>query len=171
MATSNRKLQDLLGDVDHEKINTWSFYLNLDSWRSFNTKHPLNWNKLRFNDNNKTAIPKVRGIYAFTISLDSSILPEHGYILYMGITGDGSTSHLHKRFSEYLGNLKREDGRPKVLNMLKRWESDLFFSYVPISDKRLSLAKIEKDFLSAIRPPVNIKDFTARISKARRAAF
>lgn len=55
--------------------------------------------------------------------------------------------------------------------MLERWEGDLFFSFVPIPDKRMSLSKIETAFLSAIRPPVNERDFEANISHTRRAAF
>lgn len=162
---------DLIADVDHHKANLWSVYLDLKKWREFQSSSDLCWIRHKFNGSNKKYIPKERGIYVFTIALDSSLLPEHGYILYMGITGHEGNSNLYKRYNQYLGDLNRKSGRPKVYNMLARWNGDLFFSYVPIQDKRISLKKIETDFLSAIRPPVNERDFKANISSAKRAAF
>lgn len=81
------------------------------------------WTRFRFTKGNRTFIPKERGIYVFTVALDPAPLPDHGYILYMGITGDDSESNLYKRYSQYLGTQKR----PRVYNMLERWEGDLFF--------------------------------------------
>ncbi|HCJ0624841.1 Uncharacterised protein [Klebsiella variicola] len=171
MSARKGELNDLIADIDHHKSNCWSIYLDLKKWRDFNSTYPLRWSRFRFEIKNKGLIPKERGIYAFSIALEPSSLPEHGYILYMGITGDDSGGNLYKRYNQYLGYFKRKDGRPKVYNMLKRWEGDLFFSFVPIPDKRMSLSKLETEFLTAIRPPVNEKDFEARISNARRAAF
>lgn len=162
-----QQFNDLLADIDHHKSSSWSVYLDLQKWRAFQASCPMKWTRFRFTRSNRPLIPKERGIYAFTVALDPSPLPEHGYILYMGITGDESESNLYKRYNQYLGTQKR----PRVYNMLKRWEGDLFFSFVPIPDRRMSLAKIEKEFLSAIRPPVNERDFEASISYARRAAF
>lgn len=167
MSANKSRYSDLLTDIDHHKANIWSVYLDLQKWRDFQASCPMTWTRLRFTKGNRPLIPKERGIYAFTVALDPSPLPEHGYILYMGITGDESESNLYKRYGQYLGTQKR----PRVYNMLKRWEGDLFFSFVPIHDKRMSLSKIENAFLSAIRPPVNERDFEASVSCARRAAF
>lgn len=163
--------QDLVRDIDHYKANCWKFFLDLKAWRNFQTSFPLIWTKLRFDENNHSQIPKTRGIYAFTIALEPSLLPNHGYILYMGITGDTSEATLHSRFKQYCNDSKKKKGRPRVYNALERWNGDLFFSFVPIPDKRRSLSKIEREFLSAIIPPINERDITASISNARRAAF
>lgn len=169
--TTHRKFQDLVFDTDRYKASLHQFYLDLKAWRQFEFTYPLTWTKLRFDPSNRRQIPKERGIYAFTVALTPSSLPEHGYILYMGITGDDSGGTLNSRYAQYLGDLRRQDGRPKVYYMLERWKDDLFFNFVPVPDRRMSLRKIENAFLSAIRPPVNERDLEARISNARRAAF
>lgn len=165
------KLNDLIADTDRYKASLYQFYLDLEAWRCFKSKFPLSWNKVKFNSSARTIIPKERGIYAFTLSWDTSDLPNHGYILYLGITGDDSTANLHSRFGQYLSELRRADKRPRVYYMLEKWKDDLFFNFVPIPDKRMSLKKIETEFLSAIQPPINIRDMTISVSNARRAAF
>ncbi|WP_157076005.1 hypothetical protein [Erwinia persicina] len=167
MSINKHSYNDLLANTDHHKANLWSVYLDLMKWREFQATCPMTWTRFRFTSGNRPLIPKERGIYVFTVALDPAPLPEHGYILYMGITGDDSGSNLYKRYGQYLGLQKR----PRVYNMLERWKGDLFFSFVPIPDKRMSLSKIETAFLSAIRPPVNDRDFEASVSHARRAAF
>lgn len=167
MSINKHSYNDLLANTDHHKANLWSVYLDLMKWREFQATCPMTWTRFRFTRGNRPLIPKERGIYVFTVALDPAPLPEHGYILYMGITGDDSGSNLYKRYGQYLGRQKR----PRVYNMLERWKGDLFFSFVPIPDKRMSLSKIETAFLSAIRPPVNDRDFEASVSHARRAAF
>lgn len=171
MGKKKGKLCDVIADTDRYKANLYQFCLDLKAWRQFRSKFQLSWTKLRFEVGSQVMIPKVRGIYAFTLALDSSTLPDHGYILYMGITGDSSHGTLNTRFGQYLGDLKRHDGRPKVYNVLMRWKDDLFFSFVPIPDRRISLRKLESEFLSAVNPPINERDFEARISNYRRAAF
>lgn len=171
LSKSTGKLCDVIADTDRYKASLYQFCLDLKAWRQFRSKFQLSWTKLRFEVGNQPMVPKERGIYAFTLALDPSALPEHGYILYMGITGDSSAGTLNSRYAQYLGDLKRHDGRPKVYNVLRRWQGDLFFSFVPIPDRRISLRKIESEFLSAVNPPINERDFHARISNARRAAF
>ncbi|ELQ6169870.1 hypothetical protein [Cronobacter dublinensis] len=165
------KFQDLITNTDYYKANCWSFFLDLKAWRNFQVNCPLRWTRIKFDKCNHGNIPKTRGIYVFTIALESSIMPEHGYILYMGITGDKSSATLYSRFDQYYKDYIKKKGRPKVYNFLERWKDDLYFSFVSIPDQRRSLAKIEQSFLSAIIPPVNERDIEAQISNARRAAF
>lgn len=165
------KLHDLIQETDKYKASLYKFYLDLDAWRGFKSKFPLSWNKVKFDKATRTSIPKERGIYAFSLAWDTSALPDHGYILYMGITGDESNANLHSRFGQYLSELRRADKRPKVYYMLEKWKGDLFFNFVPIPDKRLSLKKLETEFLSALKPPINERDMTVSVSNARRAAF
>lgn len=167
----NGKCRDLVADTVRYKGSCHSFFLDLKAWRKFQSKVELNWTKVRFNKENRKEVPKERGIYVFSVALSPSFLPEHGYMLYMGITGDSSAATLYSRFGQYLLERHRRSGRPKVCLMLEQWEDDLFFSFVPLSDRRLSLCKLENEFLSAVIPPVNERDFKAKISNARRAAF
>lgn len=165
------KHHDLVNFTKKYKGDSHSFFLDLKNWRRFKTRYKLTWQKLRFGDINHPSIPKERGIYAFTIELDPSKLPMHGYILYIGITGDDSNANLYKRYAQYLLNLKNEDGRPAVFYMLDNWADDLFFNFVPLPDKTIDLAKLETALLNAVLPPVNKRDLEASITAVKAAAF
>ncbi|RUW90244.1 hypothetical protein [Mesorhizobium sp. M7A.F.Ca.US.010.02.1.1] len=162
---------DLVNQTKKYKGELHEFSLSMTQWRKFKTKYKLTWQKTRFDEANHVHIPKERGIYAFTVELSPSKLPQHGYILYVGITGDTSAATLHSRYRQYVANLKKEDGRPAVFFMLKNWSGDLFFNYVPLAGSSVDLSKMEKSLLSAVIPPVNKRDIEATITAAKAAAF
>ncbi|UHH10127.1 hypothetical protein LU699_18045 [Luteimonas fraxinea] len=147
------------------------FYVDIKKWRAFKSSASLNWQRTRFLKANKSSVPKERGVYAFTVLMDSPDMPTHGYILYMGITGDSSGSDLQVRYGQYLADARRMSKRVKVCAMLDQWKDDLFFNFAPVPDKRVSLAKIERSFLSAIVPPVNKTDIDASVRDARDATW
>ena len=165
------KHHDLVDFTKKYKGATHEFFLDLNGWRKFKTRHKLDWQKKPFAEASKPEIPEERGIYVFTAELPGAKLPSHGYILYMGITGDTSDANLKKRFNQYLLHLKNEDGRPAVYFMLKNWERDLQFNFAPLPNKSIDLAKIERAFLEALVPPVNKKDLGAEITAVKAAAF
>lgn len=165
------KHHDLVNFTKKYKGDLHSFFLDMRSWRKFKTKYKLSWQKLRFGEANHSSIPKERGIYAFTLELSPCKLPTHGYILYIGITGDESEANLYKRYAQYLLNLKNQDGRPAVYYMMDNWSDDLFFNFVPLPNKTIDLAKIERALLNALVPPVNKKDLEADITAGKAAAF
>ncbi len=162
---------DLVNQTKRYKGDLHEFSLSMAQWRKFKTRYKLDWQKTRFEEANHVHIPKERGIYAFTVELSPGKLPHHGYILYIGITGDTSAATLNSRYRQYVANLKKEDGRPAVFFMLKNWSGDLFFNYVPLARSSVDLAKIEKSLLSAVIPPVNKRDIEATITAAKAAAF
>jgi hypothetical protein len=163
---------DLVDFTKKYKGDLHEFFLDMRSWKKFKTKIQLNWQKTRFDEANLASIPKERGIYTFTIELSPAKLPPHGYILYVGITGDISDANLYKRYNQYLLKLKSDDGRrPAVSYMLWNWRNHLFFNFVPLPNKKVDLAKIERAFINSVMPPVNQMDFTAEIQAARTAAF
>jgi hypothetical protein len=165
------KHHDLVDFTKKYKGNLHEFFLDMKSWKKFKTRFRLDWQKARFEQANLAVIPKERGIYAFTIELASAKLPPHGYILYVGITGDDSDANLYKRYSQYLLNLKNEDGRPAVVYMMKNWSGDLFFNFVPLPNKSVNLEKIESAFINSVMPPINKRDFSAEIRAAKAATF
>jgi len=166
-----RQQFDLVNFTKKYKGDLYSFYLDLTNWRKFRTAYKLVWQKQRFEELSQSSIPKERGIYAFTLELSPSKLPTHGYILYIGITGDTSNANLYKRFAQYILDFKNKRGRPAIVGMLDNWKSDLFFNYVPLPNSTIDLSKMEKSLLNALIPPVNKRDFDAKISKARAAEF
>src|ERR1700676_1081626 len=118
---------DLVNFTDRYKSQFYHFYLDPDVWRQFSTPHSLGWQKIRFDRANRALVPTERGIYAFTVEHDPSEFPEHGYILYAGISGDTSRANLRIRYGQYLLNQKTGKGRPAVTYMLQKWPQDLFF--------------------------------------------
>ena len=165
------KHHDLVNWTKKYKGDLHSFFLDMKSWKKFKTRSALDWQKTRFGDASHPSVPRERGIYAFTLELAPAKLPAHGYILYVGITGDDSDANLYKRFGQYLLSLKNEDGRPAVVYMMKNWSDHLFFNFVSIPNKSINLAKIERAFINSIMPPVNKRDLEAKIGAAKAAAF
>ena len=165
------KHHDLVNFTKKYKGELTEFFMDLKSWRRFKTRHTLHWQKIRFGEANHASVPKDRGIYAFTIELSPTKLPGHGYILYVGITGDDSDANLYKRYAQYLRHLENQDGRPAVYYMLENWSDDLFFNFVPIPNTKVDLAKIEKSILQAVIPPVNKRDLGATITSVKAASL
>lgn len=165
------KHHDIVAQTKRYKSEQHSFFLDLASWKKFKTKYALNWTKIRFETASHSSVPKERGIYAFSVELSPGKLPAHGYIMYVGITGQDSDANLYKRYAQYLVDQRDQNGRPAVTYMLNNWDGDLFFSYVPLPNKKVDLHKMEKALLNAVRPPVNKRDLDATISAPRAAIF
>ncbi|MCK1397022.1 GIY-YIG nuclease family protein [Bradyrhizobium sp. 4] len=162
---------DIVDLTERYKADSHGFFLNVKRWKKFKSKHRLDWQKTRFEAANVSAIPSERGIYAFTLELSPTKLPAHGYIMYVGITGNTSSSNLRRRYAQYLRELSDPKGRPRVVFMLNKWNGDLFFNFVPLPKQSVDLDKLEKAMLDAIIPPINQRDFNAEIASARKAAF
>ena len=165
------KHQDLVNHTKKYRAELHAIFLDLKSWRKFKSKWKLEWHKVRFGESNHSLVPKVRGIYVFTAELSPSKFPAHGYMLYIGITGNTSKQDLYKRYGQYLGYLKKKDGRPGIYYMLENWSDDLFFNYVPLPNDSIDLERIEQAFINAVLPLFNKRDIKATIRNAKAAAF
>lgn len=161
--------------VDHSKKykgDAHTFFLDMRAWRKFKTRYNLNWERVPFVQASRKLVPQEPGIYAFTAELTGAKLPQHGYILYVGITGDGaSKANLQKRYTQYERDLKNMDGRPAVVYMLANWREDLMFNFVPMPNPKVDLKKLEAAFINSIMPPVNRRDFEPKNAAKRQAAF
>jgi len=149
------KYKDLIAEVDRIQAYRREFNVDASRWKQFQPPIALAWSKLRFSEANRSHVPKERGLYAFTLAHEPSGFPSHGFIMYIGITGDTSKATLRTRYAQYLAHLRRGNGRPKVYGMLERWDGDLFFNFVPVPDRKVSLTAIEDELLAAVLPPVN----------------
>lgn len=170
MATA-MKPHDLVRATKQFKGNLYGLSLDMESWRAFKNAHPLTWSKTPFHQANKAHVPKERGIYVFSLEVTDCNLPDHSYILYVGIAGLKPDANLHKRFGQYLLEPKKKKGRPKVIFMLENWKDSLVFNFAHVQDKRVSLKKLEQAFLDAVLPPINVTDFSGEIVRIRKAAF
>lgn len=162
---------DLIKMTKHLKSETYAFHLHVPTWRKFVAGIPMNWQRIRFDAAGKAHVPEERGLYVFTLEVEDLGFPSHGYILYVGITGNTSNANLRKRYAQYLLEKQKGNGRPRVVYMLNEWSDDLFFNFIPVPDKTVDLAKIEVSFINSILPPINVADMNAEIGPAKKAAF
>jgi hypothetical protein len=150
------------------KIYGQDFILSPKQLRKFATTATLDWKKVKFTQTNQASVPLDRGIYAFVVEHNESQLPPHGYVMYVGITGNTSKHNLRKRYRDYLRD-KKVNKRAGIHYMLNNWGASMFFHYAVISDKRYNLAAIEQSMSDALIPPYSTMDFSAEIREAKRA--
>jgi hypothetical protein len=134
--------------------------------------HQLDWQAIRYG---RAEIDKVpddkRGVYAFAVRIESTVLPPHGYILYMGIAGDDSDRPLRERYQEYL-NANKVKSRAGIARMIGDWHEVLQFIFAPVDDSMSTtdLRRLETQLNTALIPPYSEQDIDADV-RARRRAF
>lgn len=161
---------DFVHAVEELKASGAVFVLHPESWRRCTGIGYLKWQEVQFTASARGAIPSERGVYAFIVRPSGDGFPPHGYLMYVGITGDTSTHRsLRKRYGNYLAE-QRVRKRPAIHYMLTKWKDDVYFCYAPVSDRRISLARLERKLNDAFLPPCSKNDLSAEI-RQRRAAF
>jgi len=136
-------------------------------WRAFQNQAALQWQSIKFEQASLASIPDVRGIYMFVVQFqDHSILPicfpQHGYIMYGGITGHPpKMGTLRSRFQIYLRDQKRSK-RVQIWSMLNKWKDDMYFHYSPVA-QHVNLGVLETDMNDAVIPPYVTNDFSAEV--------
>lgn len=165
------KHHDLVNFTKRFKAEKHSFYMDVASWKTFVSPIPLHWSRVPFGEASRAMIPQVRGLYVFTVEAAGTNLPQHGYILYIGETGNTSKATLHSRYGQYLADLRKEDGRPAVFYMLSNWKQDLIFNFVEVPDTAVDVKAIQDSFIDAVIPPINKKDMKAIIRAGKAADF
>jgi len=132
----------------------------------------LEWDSIPYGEDEIDKVPAdKRGIYAFAVHHPSDVLPPHGYILYIGIAGRGSSRSLQARYRDYL-NQKKVVKRPRIARMIGDWHKCLKFFFAPIEDNISSddLEKLERQLNTALMPPFSEGDLEAG-TRAKRRAF
>ena len=108
-------VSDLVKQVDDLQADRKEFLLSPTRWRTSRVTIPLAWTSVKFEAANRQQVPAIRGVYAFIVQHVNGHFPPHGYIMYIGITGDvGQTRTLHDRYYDYLRE-KRSRSVPKSL--------------------------------------------------------
>lgn len=160
---------DIIGEIDGLRKFRKTFILSPEQWQLLNIPR-LEWNNVKFSRENHEQIPQVRGIYLFMIKNDTVLLPPHGSIAYVGLTGDDRERTLNDRYSDYL----RDQSRPKrihIYELLNKWRDNIYFYFAAIPDRAVSLSVIETNLLDSLIPPYNRKDFTGEFGKIVEEAF
>lgn len=162
-------VHDFVKKTDALKADLQKFLLSPDRWRTSRVTIPLTWQYLKFDAANRALVPKSAGVYAFIVSHTNNHFPNHGFIMYIGITGSNNNGRtLYLRYGDYLREQVRNK-RPKVFYMLDKYSNDLQFAYSPITDPAVDLQALELDLNDAIIPPVVVKDFSADIRQLVKA--
>ena len=130
-----------------------------EAWKKVPPGYQFQWQKIRFNAANKTAVPRDRGIYAFAVSVENGFIPSHGYIVYIGITGARKPRSLQMRYDDYLRDQRLGSKRPRIKQMFDLWEGHLDFWFAPCPDHSLDLEALEREINTMIIPPFVEKDF------------
>lgn len=122
----------------------------------------LSWNSVKFEPGQKQHVPTDPGLYAFVVRIPYLGLPAHGWVMYIGQTGDGNSHKtLRQRFGEYLHNKKTGKRRPKIFYLLNAWDGHLEFFYAPLPDRKSELVNLETNLLGAFRPPFTDRTYPA----------
>lgn len=144
------------------------FVIHPDQLMGLTLPTALEWNSLQFNEDNKKGVPEDRGVYAFVVQHNDNNLPCHGYITYVGITGNESKErNLNKRYKDYLRDQKKPK-RIHIHEMLTKWKDCIYFYYAAIEDRDIDLSDVEKKLNDAIIPPYSKNDFTAKVKQAKK---
>jgi hypothetical protein len=131
----------------------------------------LNWQSVSYGEAEIDRVPDdKRGIYAFAVCVPSSILPPHGYILYIGIAGRDSARSLRARYKDYL-NMRRVIKRDRIARMIGTWHQVLRFFFAPVGEGVSSddLQRLERQLNTAFMPPFSEGDLEAETKRKRRA--
>ena len=131
----------------------------------------LEWQSIKYGWNEIEQIPAdKRGLYAFVAQHQNSVLPSHGYVMYIGVAGKKSNRSLRDRYRDYLypGMIRR---RIHIVRMIGTWHPILRFFYAPVGDEISSqdLLTIERQLNTALMPPFSIQDLDGSVREMRRA--
>jgi len=160
--------EDLVKLVDRLKKDREEFWLSKTQWKRSKVPKTLVWNSVIFRRSESTAIPATRGVYAFQIKYSSGGIPQHGYLMYVGETGNrNSQETLRSRFLSYFSEMQAKER--SLHYVLCKYEDYLYFHYSPISDRRRNLKNIEAWLCDTLVPPYNVKDFSVEMRKAKKA--
>lgn len=129
----------------------------------------LVWKKCKFEPQNRTALPRKQGVYAFAIEVGYPNLPGNSYILYVGKAGDlKSKNTIWHRYYDYIRTQKTYD-RIRIGEMLNMWKDHLVYFHAEVDPKK-STGEIEKMLTTIFVPPYNRADFSGEIADLLKGA-
>lgn len=153
-------------DIDFEykskiKFHIRKFLLFPEFWEDEQNhiQIDLDWNQVKFTDENIEVIPENQGLYCFVMKPNIPNFFESRYLFYIGET----QRTLKVRYSEYLRDQKgKGKPRPKVFEMLNLYKDYLYFYYARLDDSDLIRINEEK-LLNTFVPAINTQIPKAKI--------
>ena len=132
----------------------------------------LEWNSVAYGKDELERVPNdKRGVYAFVVCQQQSILPPHGYVLYIGIAGRNSNRPLRERYGDYLNEKKILKRSARIIRMIGNWHQVLRLYFATVDDhvSTEELQKIELHLNTALMPWASEGDLDADTKQKRRA--
>lgn len=169
MHWSENLLRDPVGAVLIENFKAPKFIVSPSEFHRADVVPRLAWKSVKFGAAAKGSIPEEPGLYAFVVRIPFDGLPPHGWVMYIGQTGDGTSSAtLRSRFGQYLRD-KRVCKRAMVFLMLNLWDGHLEFFFTPLPSRKAELEALETQLLGAFRPPFTDRTYPAAYMSPRHA--
>lgn len=147
-----------------------TFIPHVPSWRGYQPLATLSWDRVKY-DSTQQPLDR-RGVYAFVLCPETILaqnVPPFGFILYVGETGDTGGATLKSRLRSYR-NKRAQRSRARVYSMIEVWSEHLYFYFAEVS-AGVNTKRCEKSLLDTLLPPCNEKDFSAKVSNARKEAL
>ena len=147
-----------------------TFIPHVPSWQGYQPIVVLSWQRVKYNSNQQPL--DRRGVYAFVLCPETILaqnVPPFGFVLYIGETGNSGSETLKSRLGSYR-NKRAQRSRARVYAMIEIWSEHLYFYYAEVS-VGTNTKKCETSLLDTLLPPCNEKDFSAKVSNARKDAL
>ena len=156
-------VNDLIAEEDEAKAHEYAFYLWPRLWREYveRSGHILNWEERQFLASKVSTIPDEPGLYTFLVQPSIAGHPSNSYLMYVGKT----RRTLRQRFREYVNEMRRERGRPKIVRLLNKYHSHTVFCYSIVNGDAATLAQMERALIGALVPPCNMDQLPARVRR------
>lgn len=132
------------------------------SWPRADIEPRMRWASVKFEKANRATVPEEPGLYAFVSRIPYDGLPPHGWVMYVGQAGDGSSENtLRKRFMSYFHHKEHSSKRAKIFWFLNLFDGHLEFFFTPLPDRKHQLEALETQLLGAFRPPFTDRTYPA----------
>lgn len=163
MVVGAMPVNDLIAEQDEAKTFVYRFILWPKHWRGYIDNFGQNfvWRERKFLASETINIPNKPGLYTFIVKPTIANHPSSSYVMYIGKT----SRTLRKRFGEYLHEMKRETGRPKIVNILNKYPQNIFFCYAVVEENDDEITKKEEALMVGWLPPGNWPRLPAKVHR------
>lgn len=152
---------DIISEPDDEMPKySWRFVLWPRQW-NLAAKDQYLWHTCRFESSSRSSVPDHSGVYTFLIQPEICGHPACSYLMYVG-----KAKSLQSRFGNYLSEMRRETGRPRIVRLLNKYPQNTWFCFTLVAWDEVS--KVEDMLIETYIPPCNDKfpAYIARVLKA-----
>ncbi len=147
---AEKPVADLLDERAQLKAHIWCFRLWPRQWAAYNLTFRFEWKIYPFQRDQLSNIPRHPGIYGLVIQPGIALHSNCSYLMYIG----KAESTLRDRFRKYFYERDDPMARPKILELLNRYEGYVHF-YCSTIEQRERIKQIEDALINAFLPPCN----------------